>query len=143
MENTEIKVKEGLGDIRFLSSIEDVINVLGEPTEDESINEIDDSHHSRLLHYDHLGLSASFDEEENWTLTSIAISEEEYNINGVNLIGLNKSEFIEKIKPLNLGDFIKEEFNEEDYKSTVLNFDDSHLTCWFENDELQEIQWSY
>jgi len=143
MENTEIKVKEGLGDIRFLSSIEDVINILGEPTEDESINEIDDSHHSRLLHYDHLGLSASFDEEENWTLTSIAISEEEYNINGVNLIGLNKSEFIEKIKPLNLGDFIKEEFNEEDYKSTVLNFDDSHLTCWFENDELQEIQWSY
>lgn len=143
MENTEIKVKEGLGDIRFLSSIEDVINILGEPTEDESINEIDDSHHSRLLHYDHLGLSASFDEEENWTLTSIAISEEEYNINGVNLIGLNKSEFIEKIKPLNLGDFMKEEFNEEDYKSTVLNFDDSHLTCWFENDELQEIQWSY
>lgn len=143
MENTEIKIKEGLGDIRFLSSIEDVINILGEPTEDESINEIDDSHHSRLLHYDHLGLSASFDEEENWTLTSIAISEEEYNINGVNLIGLNKSEFIEKIKPLNLGDFIKEEFNEEDYKSTVLNFDDSHLTCWFENDELQEIQWSY
>ena len=143
MENTEIKVKEGLGDIRFLSSIEDVINILGEPTEDESINEIDDSHHSRLLHYDHLGLSASFDEEENWTLTSIAISEEEYNINGVNLIGLNKSEFIEKIKPLNLGDFIKEEFNEEDYKSTVLNFDDSHLTCWFENDELLEIQWSY
>ena len=45
MENTEIKVKEGLGDIRFLSSIEDVINILGEPTEDESINEIDDSHH--------------------------------------------------------------------------------------------------
>jgi hypothetical protein len=143
MENTEIKVKEGLGKIRFLSSIEDVINILGEPTEDEAINEVDDSHHSRLLHYDHLGLSASFDEEENWTLTSIAISEEEYNINGVNLIGLNKTEFLEKIKSLNLGEFIKEEFNEDDYESTVLNFDDSHLTCWFENDELQEIQWSY
>jgi len=143
MENTEIKVKKGLGDIRFLSSIEEVIKILGEPTEDEAINEIDDSHHSRLLHYDHLGLSASFDEEENWTLTSIAISEEEYNINGVNLIGLNKSEFLEKIKSLDLGEYIEEEFNEDDYESTVLNFDDSHLTCWFENDELQEIQWSY
>jgi hypothetical protein len=143
MENTEIKVKEGLGDIRFLSSIEEVIKILGEPTEDEAINEIDDSHHSRLLHYDHLGLSASFDEEENWTLTSIAISEEEYNINGVNLIGLNKSEFLEKIKSLDLGEYIEEEFNEDYYESTVLNFDDSHLTCWFENDELQEIQWSY
>ena len=143
MENTEIKVKEGLGDIMFLSSIEEVIKILGEPTEDEAINEIDDSHHSRLLHYDHLGLSASFDEEENWTLTSIAISEEEYNINDVNLIGLNKSEFLEKIKSLDLGEYIEEEFNEDDYESTVLNFDDSHLTCWFENDELQEIQWSY
>ena len=143
MENTEIKVKEGLGDIMFLSSIEEVIKILGEPTEDEAINEIDDSHHSRLLHYDHLGLSASFDEEENWTLTSIAISEEEYNINGVNLIGLNKSEFLEKIKSLDLGEYIEEEFNEDYYESTVLNFDDSHLTCWFENDELQEIQWSY
>jgi hypothetical protein len=143
MENTEIKVKEGLGDIMFLSSIEEVIKILGEPTEDEAINEIDDSHHSRLLHYDHLGLSASFDEEENWTLTSIAISEEEYNINDVNLIGLNKSDFLEKIKTLDLGEYIEEEFNEDDYESTVLNFDDSHLTCWFENDELQEIQWSY
>ena len=143
MENSEIKVKEGLGDIKFLSSIEDVRKLLGEPTEDEAINEVDDSHHSRLLHYDHLGLSASFDEEENWTLTSIAISEEEYNIKGVNLIGSNKSDFLEKIKNLDLGEYHEEEFNEEDYESTVLNFDDSHLTCWFENDELQEIQWSY
>ena len=143
MDQTEIKVKEGLGDIKFLSSIEDVIKVLGEPTEDEAINEVDDSHHSRLLHYDHLGLSASFDEEENWTLTSIAISEEEYNINGVNLIGLNKSDFLQKIQALNLGECQEEAFNEEDYESTVMNFDESHLTCWFENDKLQEIQWSY
>ena len=113
MENTEIKIKEGLGDIKFLSSIEDVISILGEPTEDEAINEVDDSHHSRLLHYDYLGLSASFDEEENWTLTSIAISEEEYNINGVNLIGLNKSDFLEKIKTLNLGEYIEEKLNVE------------------------------
>ncbi|MBM76858.1 MAG: hypothetical protein CL846_00095 [Crocinitomicaceae bacterium] len=143
MEHTKIKLKEGLSNIKFLSSIEDVISILGEPTEDESINDIDDSHHSRLLHYDHLGLSASFDEEENWKLTSIAISEEEYTINGINLIGSSKSDFLKKIQSLNLGECQEEIFNEEDYESTVMNFDEKHITFWFENDELQEIQWSY
>ena len=42
---------------------------------------------------------------------------------------------------MNFGEFEKEVFEEDDYTSTIYHFSHLHLTFWFENDELKEIQW--
>tara|TARA_A100001015_G_C14961859_1_gene701277 strand:- start:934 stop:1365 length:432 start_codon:yes stop_codon:yes gene_type:complete len=141
MHHYKIKPKIGLGDIPFNSSIDEFIKILGKPNEDETIEEENEKYKSRILHYDEYGLSASFDEESNWELTSIAVSEEEFHIDGHYFIGLNKADFSNKINELNFGDFDKEVFQEDDYTSTIYHFGNLHLTFWFENDELQEIQW--
>jgi hypothetical protein len=141
MHHYKIKPKIGLGDIKFNSSVDEFINILGEPNEDETIEEENEKYKSRILHYDEYGLSASFDEESNWELTSIAVSEEEFHIDGHFFIGLSKVDFLYKINELNFGDFDNEVFLEDGYTSTIYHFSNLHLTFWFENDELQEIQW--
>ena len=107
MHHYKIKPKIGLGDIPFNSSIDEFIKILGKPNEDETIEEENEKYKSRILHYDEYGLSASFDEESNWELTSIAVSEEEFHIDGHFFIGLNKADFSNKINELNFGHFDK------------------------------------
>ena len=136
-----IKPKIGIGDIKFNASINEFIDFYGDPDEDELLNDENENFKSRILHYDNIGLSASFDEEYEWRLTSIAVSENEFQIKGVHLIGVNNSTFLEKIKPLNFGKYEREVFVEDDYSSTLYHFEDLHLSFWFENNELKEIQW--
>jgi len=136
-----IKPKIGIGDIKFNASINEFIDFFGDPDEDELLNDENENFKSRILHYDNIGLSASFDEEYEWRLTSIAVSENEFQIKGVHLIGINNSTFLEKIKQLNFGKYEREVFVEDDYSSTLYHFEDMHLSFWFENDELKEIQW--
>ena len=136
-----IKPKIGIGDIKFNASINEFIDFFGNPDEDELLNDENENFKSRILHYDNIGLSASFDEEYEWRLTSIAVSENEFQIKGVHLIGVNNSTFLEKIKQLNFGKYEREVFVEDDYSSTLYHFEDMHLSFWFENDELKEIQW--
>ena len=136
-----IKPKIGIGDIKFNASINEFIDFFGDPDEDELLNDENENFKSRILHYDNIGLSASFDEEYEWRLTSIAVSENEFQIKGVHLIGINNSTFLEKIKQLNFGKYEREVFVEDDYSSTLYHFEDLHLSFWFENNELKEIQW--
>tara|TARA_B100000925_G_scaffold122434_1_gene90900 strand:- start:836 stop:1267 length:432 start_codon:yes stop_codon:yes gene_type:complete len=136
-----IKPKIGIGDIKFNASINEFIDFFGNPDEDELLNDENENFKSRILHYDNIGLSASFDEEYEWRLTSIAVSENEFQIKGVHLIGINNSTFLEKIKQLNFGKYEREVFVEDDYSSTLYHFEDMHLSFWFENNELKEIQW--
>ena len=141
MHNYKIKPKIGIGEISFYCTTDDFIESFGEPNEDEIIEEKNENFKSRILHYDEYGLSASFDEENNWQLTSIAVSENDFHIDGNYFIGIDKVEFGKKIIAMNFGEFEKEVFEEDDYTSTIFHFSHLHLTFWFENDELKEIQW--
>jgi hypothetical protein len=141
MQHYKIKPKIGIGDVKFNSTIEEFINVFNQPDEDELIEDKSENFKSRILHYDDYGLSASFDEESEWKLTSIAVSENDFHLDGNYFIGENKITFLKKIEELNLGEYEKEVFLEEDYTSTLFYFGDLHLSFWFENNELQEIQW--
>ena len=102
MHHYNIKPKEGLGDVKFLSTVDEFISMIGQPDDDELIQEKISNYNSRILHYDSLELSASFDEENNWELSSIAVSENDFHIDGNYFIGIKKSEFYEKIELLNL-----------------------------------------
>ena len=90
MHHYKIKPKIGIGEINFYCTTDDFIESFGEPNEDEIIEEKNEKFKSRILHYDEYGLSASFDEESNWQLTSIAVSENDFHIDGNYFIGIDK-----------------------------------------------------
>ena len=98
--NNEIKIGLGLGKVTFGSSKESIKKNLGEPNEIEVLDIPIDGEEVTLeqWHYDDLELSASFDIEQDEILETLAVSSDEYTINGVSLIGkkinAQKSKFI-------------------------------------------------
>mgnify|MGYP003345108535 FL=1 len=96
---------------------------------------------SKILHYDSIGLSASFDEEYDWKLTSLTVNDENFHLNDNYLFHISKHTFLKLSKSLNLGHYVSDVFKEEEYTSTTLFFEEKNISFWFENDELQKIQW--
>ena len=141
MHHYNIKPKEGLGDVKFLSTVDEFISMIGQPDDDELIQEKISKFNSRILHYDSLELSASFDEENNWKLSSITVNSDAFHINDIYLFNCSKIDFLKKIEPLDLGTYESDVYNEEDYSSTTYYFKQNNISFWFENDALQKIQW--
>ena len=141
--NNEIKIGLGLGKVTFGSSKESIKKNLGEPNEIEVLDIPIDGEEVTLeqWHYDDLELSASFDIEQDEILETLAVSSDEYTINGVSLIGKKINEVNQLLNKLHLGSFEKDQISDEDGNSTVYSFLDSNMNFWFEDDELTEIQW--
>ena len=97
MHHYNIKPKEGLGDVKVLSTVDEFISMIGQPDDDELIQEKISNYNSRILHYDSLELSASFDEENNWKLSSITVNSDAFHINDIYLFNCSKIEFLKKI----------------------------------------------
>ena len=141
MDHTNILPSIGLGGIKFLISIDDFKGLVGEPDDEELIKEKIGELNSKILHYDSIGLSASFDEEYDWKLTSLTVNDENFHLNDNYLFHISKHTFLKLSKSLNLGHYVSDVFKEEEYTSTTLFFEEKNISFWFENDELQKIQW--
>ena len=84
----EINPGEGLGDIRFGWTREKLEEFLGAPDEKDAyttpVNN-DEEAASESWHYDNLELSVSFEEEDEWRLSAIAVSASDYHLKGQGL----------------------------------------------------------
>lgn len=138
-----IKLGKGLGDLQFGMSREDFKKIMGEPDEVEVIeNEEMPEDQSEAWHYDEVELSASFDKMEDWRLTSLAVSSDDYTFEGIDLIGLSQQEVMNQIEMMDLGDISLEELSEEEENSQqIATLLDVSLNLWFDNGILSEIQW--
>lgn len=135
---------EGIGRIQFGMSRDVVRKIAGDPDEIEEYqhDDIDDSK-AEAWHYDDAEVSFSFEEFNDWKLTSIAISSDEYLLKDQSLIGLTKKDTISLLEKLKLGKIILEDYSESETPDlTLLSVDDAGLNLWFEGDLLTEIQFS-
>lgn len=140
----EIHLGKGLGKLVFDSTREQVQKILGKASEIErySLSEMKGDE-TEAWHYDELSLSLSFDEENNWLLSSIAISSEEFLLDGKPLIGRKKQEVLAEFKSKGYGEPEEdEEISREDPESSLYIVEDSGISLWFEGDELTEAQLS-
>ena len=137
---------EGLDAVQFGLTRDEVKALLGKPDEVETINneEIEDAGLTEQWHYDELEISLSFDEIDNYVLTSIAVSGADYLFDEQPLIGLTMEEVLEFVEESDLGEPEGEELETEDKdtKVEVISFPENNITFWFENQILNEIQWS-
>ena len=139
----KILIGEGLGEVRFGMTRNEVKKILGDPDETEEISfsdEEDDAIES--WHYDEFEFSLSFEKSIDNRLSSIAISALDATLNGEAIVDKTRDVVIKTIEKMNLGSF-EEETIEEDPKTKVklLSFYESGLSLWFENEYLTEVQW--
>lgn len=139
---TAIKIGTGLGDIKFGISREELITLLGDPTETDQFSAVEEEDYvTESWHYDEHEFSVSFDEEDNWRLTTIAISSNEALLNDQVLIGKDKASVIEILKTLSLGEMESEDLSADMDNSELVSFVESSINFWFEDGLLSEIQW--
>jgi hypothetical protein len=140
----KIQPGEGLGDLKFGMTREQVTAVLGKPTESEIYSYTDDdSNMTDSWHYDDLDLSLSFDEEENWRLVSLAVSGEEYTLEGISFVGMGKDEVILALKELEIEDLDEEEWSDEEEESQVMiSCPEIEVTFWLIDNAVTEVQWN-
>jgi hypothetical protein len=143
MVKKDIKLGKGLDKLIFGMTREEVKAAIGEPNEVENYNPLEeDEGESEAWHYDELELSASFDEEDDFRLTSLAVSSSEYLFEGVNLIGLSQEEVMQQVELMDLGDVELEAVAEDDsMQQSVGSIAEASLNLWFEDGQLSEIQW--
>lgn len=141
MENSqEIKIGKGLNTVLFGISRDTFKKQMGEPTEIDAYDagEDDNEYLTEAWHYDNLEISASFDEEDDWRLTTLSTSADYATLNGKKLIGLTVEELKEVVAPLELEEPEVEELED---KQTLVSYLASCINFWFENGKLSEVQW--
>jgi len=143
MNIKDIKTGEGLGEIKFGMTREEIKDILGQPDDIDHYADSDlDEDESESWHYDELELSLSFDEDAGWKLVTIAVSSPNYEFHGKKLIGLGSDDLLEELNALDLGDFDTEDWSSEEVPDhKLISYPDSQINFWLEDGELTEIQW--
>ena len=141
--NMDIKLGQGIGEVKFGMTRAEVVSIMGEPSEKEVLPPFDgELGGSEAWHYDTIELSASYDEEEGFKLCSLAASSTDSLFEGIDLIGLSQEEVLQQIEILGLGDVeIETIANEEGEEQIVASIPEVSLNLWFEDGHLSEIQW--
>lgn len=135
----EIKLGIGVNNIKFGMDRSEVKQILGEPTEKElfSYSE-EDEDLTEVWHYDEYDFSLSFDEADNWKLIMIAASEEDCNLNGKEIIGLEFDKVVAILKEMGYTDLEEDELEEGD---RVIKIEKDSFNVWFDDNIATELQW--
>lgn len=131
----EIHLKKGIGDLLFGSRIEEIIQKIGSPTEVEEIGEDIDSP-TTILHYDQLGLSLFFDNNDHTILTCVDLDSSDVTIFGKKIMGCSPRE-VEKLMIEN--NIFNETKEKEDWGEMRISFEDYSIDFYFIDEKLVSI----
>jgi hypothetical protein len=142
MHSTEIEIAEGIGEVKFGMSPDEVLNILGEPNEKNKVefSEEDPDYYSEEWHYDTIEMSLVFDMLESLELSTISVSSAQYTLEGESLIGMDYSSLMELFEEIGIeNSWI--EFEEEDPDSRSFYNENEGISLYFEEELLSEFQW--
>lgn len=132
--NLEIKIKQGIGDIKFDMPVEEVVSLLGNASEVENIdNAADES--TTVLRYEEEGLTLFF-EGENPTLSCIDISNEDSTLFGEDVFDLEEDELIDLLKKNNYSDI---DTDTEDWGEKRISIAAGNVDFYFDEGYLMSV----
>lgn len=135
---THILPGEGFGPLRFGMNRFQVRATLGEPNEIERDEESEDLEY---WHYDELDLSLTFDELEDWRLTTIVSADEELELFGVLLKALNREELLAILKKHGAAEINTEVVESGDESLEIIEAEEFEMLIWLEAGAITEVQW--
>lgn len=138
-----IESGRGLGILLFGMERNEIRDLLGEPDEIE-LNFYTDSgtDHYESWNYYKDQLSLTFDEEEDWRLTTISVESPFYTFQGQSLIGLSFEKVKNRLLELEITDLEFEDWSTpEIVNHKLLSSEKTDINFWFDFDILETIQW--
>lgn len=137
MENFKIEPLKGYGELQFGMPIDDVVEIIGQPTNQEEIESAyEDDSHVIVLDYDGNDFSAYFEGNDTMKLSNFYTFNEKSELFGAKIFDLNKEELIELMKQNGCEDFIEDK---ED--GDCITFEDLNIDFYFDNNQLVEVFW--
>ena len=137
MENFKIEPLKGYGDLPFGMSIDNVVEIMGQPTNQEEIDSAyEDDSHVVVLDYEENDFSAYFEGGTDTKLSNFYTFNEKSELFGAKIFDLNKDEIIELMKQNGYEDYIEDK---ED--GDCISYDDLNLDFYFDNNQLVEVFW--
>ena len=129
-----IKIKEGLGDIRFGMPVEKVVELLGNAEEVENMeNAVDET--TTILHYDNGDLTLFF-EGENPMLQCIDISSDESILFGEKVFERDEEEIVRLL----VGNgYYEQDADDEAWGERRITFNEGNIDFFFDSGDLVAI----
>jgi hypothetical protein len=140
----EIKLGYGLGNLKFGMERTQVKLLLGTPSFIDKYSHSEDPNDlTESWEYDDLGLSLSFDKEEDWKLIMLSVTSNFYELEGIKIIGNSELKVMDTLKSLNFEDLTLEDCSEFDGENhNLIEIEDKSVNFWFKEGVLDEIQWT-
>ena len=141
----QILLGEGLEHVKFGMTKSQVNKILGKPDESEVYQFSEDEQDlTEAWHYDDQGFSVSFDQENDWLLGSIAVSQTTCVLEGMDVMGMNKATLVDGLNQLQIVDIeIEDHFEEEeDLQLEVVYCPEENICFFLEDDQVSEVKWS-
>lgn len=130
----------GFGSIKFGMEEHEVSSYIGDPDESE-VQNYGEGDEANVLYYDELGVSMSFDKEEDYKLVEISFDNDKFVLAGSIKVGMSKDDFLEALKTINLGDYDFEDLSDEGFEDKELyTFEKDNINIWVDEDEVSSIQ---
>jgi len=130
----------GFGSIKFGMEEHEVSNYIGDPDETE-VQDYGDGAEASVLYYDELGISMSFDKEENYRLVEISFELENFILHDAIQVGMSKTDFLNKIENLDMGDYDLEDMADDGFDDKQLYvFEKENINIWLDEDKITSIQ---
>lgn len=129
----EIKIKQGLGDIRFDMPVEEVVAIMGNANDVETIDNAADEP-TTVLRYEN-GTTLFF-EGENPNLSCIDTSDEDLTLFGKQIFDMNEKEIVQLMVANN---FYEQDVDTEDWGERRVSFNEGNVDFFFENDTLMSV----
>ncbi len=136
----EIKPMQGLGELKFGASQEDVKKFLGEPDETETIDVEGEIHEVVVWSYFEQGHSIYFEKDLDNVCTNFETENEDALLFGKKVFELDQDAIIALMKENNFTRFEVEKDDELD--EVIVFFDEAHLQFVFEEDSLGLVSWA-
>ena len=139
MNNLTIEPLKGYGDIRFGMSVDEIVNIFGEPSNHEEMEPLAEGveNVSVLYDYDDEDFSLYFEGVSSYVVASISTRNEDAMLFGERIYEMNRNEIVEMMKQNGYKDF---EIEEQD-GDTCIVYDELMLDFYFIDGELVDVLW--
>ena len=132
--NSEILIKQGIGDVKFNMSIAEAEKVLGQPTDTE---EIDDGfgENIHVAHYDDLEMTLFFEGSEK-SLNCIDIYNADATLFGENIFTKNEREIVSLLVA---NKYYEQDIENEAWGERRVSFADGNIDLFFVDNKLSSV----